>query len=117
MSTDWNVHCLDCKETHTFCDANHMDAEMATLCKHAAAIAALAPLMAESDYLEFRLGSRGEIDTTWFAKHAGHRLVPISEYGDILGQCAVHVKCVCGSRRQCTKDYGHDGDHDPEARR
>lgn len=117
MSTDWNVHCLDCKDTHTFSDANHMDHVMAALCKHATAIAALAPLLLESDYIRLEVSGYGAIDAAWFAKHLFHRLVPISEYGDIPGQCAEYVTCTCGCSRRCTRDFGHDGAHTAEARR
>jgi len=117
MSTDWNVHCLDCKSTHTFDDANHQVEAMAVLCKYASAIASLAPLVRENpNVLELRLGHYGEIDVFWFADHHTHRLIPINEYGAILGQCVEYVDCGCGSRRRCTLDHGHDGAHDPTQR-
>jgi len=120
MSTDWHVHCRDCKETFTFNDANRMSEVMASLCKHAAAIAALAPLLREQpNDLMFAVGysgNYGSIDPAWFAKHLGHRLVPISEYGDLLDQCTEYVDCVCGSRRRCTRDFEHEGDHALEPR-
>ena len=111
MSTDWNVHCLDCKETHTFDDANHMDTTMSALCKHAQAIAALAPLLLSCGTVILEVEHHGRIDAAWFAKHLGHRLVPISEYGDILGQCAEYITCSCGSVRRCTLGHGHEGEH------
>jgi hypothetical protein len=117
VSTDWNVHCLDCKSTHKFDDANHMDDVMASLCTHAAAIAALAPLLAESRHVQLVVEHHGGVDAAWFVTHLGHRLVPISEYGDILGQCAEYVVCGCGSSSRCTRAYGHDGDHNPKAAR
>lgn len=117
MSTDWNVHCLDCNETHGFDDANHMDDTMASLCKHAAAIAALAPLLAAAGAVRLEVEYHGRIDAAWFARHLGHRLVPISEYGDVLGQCAEYVACECGNTRRCKLEYGHAGEHDPKAAR
>jgi hypothetical protein len=85
MSTDWNVHCRTCTDTHSFDDANHQEELMWLLIDHASAIAALAPLM-EADrnlVVQFKAGRYGGIDTKWFANHLGHDLVPISEYGDI----------------------------------
>lgn len=117
MSTDWHVHCVDCNDTHTFDDANHMDTTMAALCKHAAAIAALAPLLAECSTVTLAVEYHGRIDAAWFAKHLGHRLVPISEYGHLMTQCAEYVDCPCGSTARCRLDHGHDGEHDPRAKR
>lgn len=117
MSTDWNVHCVDCEETHTFNDANHMDETMAALCKHAAAIAALAPLLAECRTVLLAVEGYGAIDAAWFVKHLGHRLVPISEYGYLLTQCTEYVACACGSMQRCRLDRDHNGDHDPKAKR
>jgi len=117
MSTDWHVHCLDCKDTHEFRDANWCDDDMAVLCKHAAAIAALVPLLGETRLLTVELMTMyGRIEAHWFAQHAGHRLVPINEYGDFIGQCAEYVDCACGSRRRCTLHHGHEGEHKPERR-
>jgi len=116
MSTDWHVHCLDCAETHTFDDANWRDDDMALICKHAAAIAALAPLVSESGIAVELRTAFGRIDTEWFLKHAPHKLVPISEYGAFMEQCAEYVTCACGSTRRCALNVGHDGDHDPQRR-
>lgn len=84
MSCDWNVKCVDCDSVHPFCDANHRVDLMHSLIRHAAAVAALDPLMQESTVavLELRT-SFGVVDTAWFAEHAGHRLAPVSEYGDL----------------------------------
>lgn len=121
MSTDWNVHCMDCNETHTFDDANHRDVEMAALCKHAAAIAALVPLMEDVTSrgvdLDLGLYGYGRIEPRWFAKHLGHRLVPRSEYGDFMDQCSEYIECVCGNRKRCTLTPNHDGDHSAVPRR
>lgn len=112
MSTDWNVHCVDCNSTSRFQDANHQDELMAHLCKHAAAIAGLADLQKDAGSTNVELRTYyGLVDVSWFLEHRGHRLVPISEYGDLLTQCIEYVRCVCGSMRRCTRDSGHDGEH------
>lgn len=116
MSTDWNVHCVTCNSTHGFDDANHQEALMELLCKHADAIATLAPLVASDGCVELRT-LWGRIDPAWFAEHRGHKLVPISEYGDLLTDCTEYVQCKCGSRQRCTLERGHDGDHNTEARK
>jgi hypothetical protein len=112
MSTDWNVFCLDRGDTHYFGDANHQEDVMVLLCKHATAIGALAPLLDSVDFgLEFTT-PWGRIDASWFARHATHRLAPISEYGDILDSCQERISCECGSNnRRCALDPGHAGEH------
>jgi hypothetical protein len=119
MSTDWNIKCLDCDDTHYFNDANCCDEEMAVLVKHAAAIAALRPLVSEFGRRGYTLElsfSHGRVDVDWFAAHAGHRLAPISEYGHFMDQCHEYVECVCGSMKRCTRLPGHDGPHDATPR-
>lgn len=116
MSTNWYVHCLDCQDTHRFDGANHLDEEMATLCKHADAIAAIAPLIDEAGISIDLRTSVGNINPDWFVRHKRHKLIPINEYGAVLGQCATRVDCGCGSRQRCTLNAGHDGPHDPTSR-
>jgi hypothetical protein len=112
MSTDWNIKCLDCNVEHGFDNANHQDELMWTLIKHAGAIGALAPLLAEPRAdVEFRT-YWGRLDAQWFAEHATHRLVPISEYGHLATQCQEYVTCECGSMRRCALDQAHEGAHD-----
>jgi hypothetical protein len=115
VSTDWNIRCLDCKDTFTFRDANHLTAEMWTLIKHADAIAGLAPLFCEWGSgvgLEFCLSSYGAIDPAWFAQHRGHKLEPISEYGYLDSECRGWVTCSeCSHHRNCTLERDHEGPH------
>lgn len=117
MSTDWNVHCVDCNDTLGFNDANHQDELMALLCKHGDAIAALADLMRDGRF-DVKLETYyGAIDADWFATHKGHKLVPISEYGDLLTDCAEYVTCSCEARYRCTLERGHAGEHEHKKRR
>jgi len=114
MSCDWDIRCVDCATTLHFSDANHQDELMWALIKHRDAIAALAPLLVDADV---ELSSHyGRIDPVWFLAHAGHRLVPIDEYGALATACCEYVTCSCGSRRRCTLDLGHAGDHDATKR-
>ena len=113
MSTDWNIRCVECDDVHQFSDANHQEAMMLKLIRHRDAIAALAPLFSEPhtrDDITFRL-YYGHIDPVWFAKHAGHKLVPHDEYGRDLNQCQDRVRCDAGHSHDCTLPDGHDGPH------
>jgi hypothetical protein len=119
MSCDWNAYCLDCESTLIFNDTNHMDMEVALLCKHASAIGALDPLMKaapNNGSILFSLDPGGKIDTKWFAAHASHRLVPISEYGDFVDQCWEYVQCSGGSSKRCTLTPDHEGEHSLKVR-
>jgi len=111
MSTDWHVHCLDCNDTQTFDDANHREELMALLCRHAAVISALVPLIQDigsRGCVALSLGSYGEVDPEWFAKHLGHRLVPINEYDEVLTRCPLRLERH--DFAPCVRNYGHDGD-------
>lgn len=107
MSTYWDVYCVNCKVEHGFDGANHAELEMAEICKHADAIAALSAFNLEIDLH----CTYGRIKPWWFAEHLGHKLVPRNEYGEFLGQCPETVKCVCGSRKRCTLPNEHGGEH------
>lgn len=96
MSTDWNIHCVDCNSTHMFSDANHQEDLMRVLIRHRDAIASIAPLLAESRS-DIEFGTHwGSIDASWFAEHKGHKLQPINEYGRLDDQCRESVPCECG---------------------
>lgn len=83
MSCDWDILCRTCDSRHGFSDANHCDDVMRHLIRHREAIAALAPLLRDApESVEFKL-YYGSIDAAWFAKHTGHDLVPIDEYGGV----------------------------------
>lgn len=112
MSCDWHIHCVTCKSTHRFDDANHRDEMMLDIIKHAAAIAGLAglPEIAKHD-IKLTTTYYGDIDPTWFRDHLGHDLRPIDEYGGLATQCHEYVACTCGTSRRCVLDRGHDGAH------
>ncbi len=105
MSRDFHVYCRSCDSEHPFNDANHADRLMAHLIKHAAAIAALVPLVDECpEMLTFRI-YYGHIEPNWFAEHLGHELVVRDEYGEILEpehcrespswRCQGSPSCLC----------------------
>jgi hypothetical protein len=111
MSTDWNVHCLDCNDTYRFDEPNHMLDLMRSLVKHAPAIAALAPLMAECGDGVRMETYYGRIDPSWFAAHAGHHLVPKDQYGRCDDECGEYIACsACGARHRCRLLPKHTGD-------
>lgn len=111
MSTDWHIHCVDCKATHHFDDANHREPLMLALCRHAEAIATLADLFADTDAFDVELRTmNGRIDPTWFREHLGHQLLPIDEYGTLIGQCWKYVDCGhCRQRQHCGLPRDHEG--------
>jgi hypothetical protein len=116
MSCDWNIRCLDCKDTHRFDDANHRDDLMSVLIKHAGAIADLAPLLREANAITdiaIRT-SYGSVDVKWFVTHRGHRMMPVDEYGALLDQCPEYIRCECGSNQRCQLKISHDGGHSPK---
>lgn len=113
MSRYWHLHCVDCKVTHIFDSANHMDEEILQLIKHSEAIAALDDLMRAPRCadVELRFGPYGQIDTAWFREHLGHQMLPIDEYGEVLGQekCWEYSTCSDGHQHRCTLLRGHEG--------
>jgi hypothetical protein len=76
MSTDWRLFCKDCLDTEKlYCSYSpvHLE-EVREILKYAS-------VFARSD--------RGpRIPWDWFARHQGHTLRPISEYGEVDGACA-----------------------------
>lgn len=86
MSCDWNVHCVDCKDTHHFNDANHLQDLMLHLIAHRHLLEVVAPLFEDVPcpaLIEIHT-SWGYIDASWFLAHRGHHLVARSEYGDVI---------------------------------
>lgn len=83
MSCDWDVYCKTCDDAQGIPNANHREDLMWVLVKHAAAIAGLAALLDDDPWctIELRFGEYQSIDPRWFAKHLGHELVAIDEYG------------------------------------
>jgi hypothetical protein len=111
MSCDWNIFCLDCEETERFNDANHQVDLMRDIIKAAPGIAALAPYWKYLKNHDVELNTHyGHINVEFFAKHATHRLVPRSEYGEIDGTCAKDVRCPCKRNHYCVLPKEHAGD-------
>lgn len=110
MSLHWSLRCVDCGSSHDFGDTNHRQRLMQDLCGHAHAIGACAALgRAIEPFAELRVdaGSSLRLDVAWFERHAAHRLVPVDEYGRLLGECrtwGVHDAT-------CRLPDGHAGDH------
>lgn len=124
MSTDWDVYCRTCNEEYGFGDANRRDAEMRALAKHAAAIAAIgrildevgqeSPVLAGALRLHTSCIVYGDppLNTSWFAKHAGHDLVARNEYGRCDDECGEWFDCAgCRHRAACSLPKGHAGEH------
>ena len=107
MSCDYFVWCRDCAERHEFNDANHRIDLMHALIRNRDAIAALVPLRSEVGEITLQT-YYGHIDVYWFAKHAGHELAVIDEYGKIDGSCGEFFLCPSSDHRHsCRLDKGH----------
>ena len=107
MSTSWDVRCIDCGEdagVHASREPIRLY-EIQSILQDAHKIALLRGV--DSD-LTLRLIDV-VIPIEFFTKHAGHKLRPVSEYGEVDGTCAKDFTCGhCGSRLgQCDKDIGH----------
>jgi hypothetical protein len=107
MSTDYGFKCINCDE-YKIIDNFRSPALLRTIVDNAHVI-----------HLVHDLGVRVGIefyDTeeafTFLFKHKdrGHRVEPVDEYGRLVGQCYMHVKCVCcGAERPCLLRAKHDG--------
>jgi hypothetical protein len=116
VSTDWDVWCADCHEEVTALQDNRSVALCRTLILAAPALAILGqseawPALRKED---FELSCfRGRVDPSAFAKHAGHHLVTMSEYGEIDGRCSRHVRVYWTEQdwdfAYCMADPGHSG--------
>lgn len=101
-----------------FNDANRREKLMALLIRYKHEIAALAPLLRHADgwSINFNAGQyEGPIDATWFAKHANHNLVPMSEYGEVLTVACeackketprISIICFQGNHRYLCEECG-----------
>ncbi len=96
---------MDCEDSAPISDANHADRAMLDIIANRDAIAALAPVGAEVKILGYW------ISPEWFAKHAGHRLIPRDEYGRCLDECGKDMRCgACPATYRCRLPEKHDGD-------
>lgn len=115
MSCSYHIKCLDCDDELRFDNTNHKDDEMRVLIANAGLVADLAPVVRALGGwpAALTLGQNyGEIDTEWFAKHRGHRMQPIDEYGQLDDQCHERVQCAsCVSQYPCWLKVGHVGAH------
>ena len=110
---------MDCDKEHGFDNANHRDGEMADLCANGPKIKQLIILMRSIPSLQYRLTPENfqdyqSLDLDFWVEHGEHKLVPRSEYGDLLGRCSQRIccsKCGCGWHQRCALLPGHEGDH------
>jgi hypothetical protein len=118
VSTYWFVNCETCHEKCGDLWGNHQS-EGAARIVAAAPKLALVPGLRVNTYVSFGFcddhGEPGSyVDTDWFVKHAGHKIVAKSQYGEIDGTCAERADCpTCGNRGYCKLDRGHENDHVP----
>lgn len=111
MSCAWDVKCLTCN-VKAGMDVNHGVDIMRLLITNAKTIAAIDDLSTAAGKIGWfvELGSPGfSIPVQWFREHHAHRLAPVSEYGDLDGECSEKVQCPhCGSWMKCVLERDHD---------
>lgn len=83
MSTTWDVYCHQCKAYHGCYDVRD-PALMLAIIRDRNALAALAPASKSLPNFELRIGYNYMVDPCFFLEHAGHRLVALSEYGEVI---------------------------------
>lgn len=109
MSCDWDVRCIDCNECAGIDNANHEEGLMRVLIARSNSLADLATI--ENDegiyLLELRINSY-YVDLGFFAKHRGHHLRPVDEYGLFDTPCPATFHCaVCNTDFKC-EEREHD---------
>jgi hypothetical protein len=109
VSTDWTIFCLDCQQNLTCLSPSISKKDLAALIRHAGALAALAPLFAEAEWLEMKDCSQ-YVDPKDFVKHGGHRLTLRDEYGRFDDSCGAQFQCCpqCDYRHTCNLPKGHE---------
>lgn len=105
MSTYWDVRCLDCNEESGL-HLNHGDDACRALIKVRDGLAGLAEFDHWSELNVSVSGEIGHVDPSFYKKHAGHVLAPVSEYGQIGGDCEKYEQHVRG---YCRELKDHDG--------
>jgi hypothetical protein len=112
MSTYWDVVCLDCDKKSGL-HLNHGVDACRELVRGRDGLAALAAFNICDIELHVP-GERGWIEAQFYKDHAGHVIAPVSEYGDIDGDCnelrMIGPHSTDGAR--CRSAEGHKGDHD-----
>ncbi len=118
MSNHWDLRCLDC-DVDAGLSWNHGERQLNELVPLLAAIAAAKPAMdlldcevVNSTYLDF--SGAPSCVAAFAAHHAGHRVVPVDEYGALSGECGRSYQCgCCGLRPKCHLPPDHAGPHRP----
>lgn len=116
MSCDWDVCCVDCNVESGISDANHQMELMRDLIANRSALEALAELNGPSVYdVELKI-SFSYIPLKFWSEHKGHKLRPISEYGQHDLPCGKKLFCrLCEKEISCSelehprnpKQHGH----------
>lgn len=116
MSCYWHLHCETCKETLDLEGLNRQPYVVRDIIKIAPALVAAGKIRPRTLDLAVvaRCGTVA-VDLNWLVHHEGHKLVPISEYGQIDGECGAIFPCPhCESRIACRLPPWHDGPHSRE---
>ena len=114
MSTNYDVVCLDCQDKHGF-DRDELLRQVRNLVVHAPTLAdmghtfkaiegmGLVPKLSLDDYGD------DPVNLEWFAKHKGHRLAVVDEYGRLDGDCGEYFRCAgCDRTVACVLPKDHE---------
>ena|SRR5271166_3770862 len=110
MSTDWDVHCLDCDDSLEFDGTK--SSVLALICD-APALAELHESFKKLHDIDMEVNTYGrQFALSWFAQHGKHRLIAKDEYGHLDDECGVSFQCEHGEARStCRRARGHEGGH------
>lgn len=117
MSCYYEVYCLDC-EVQGSIYGGGTDPYLETIqaiILDAPKLVAVAVVSAGCSNIrvsyEAQFQGEWRIDLAWFRIHGNHRLAPISEYGEIIGQCGKEIVCPHCQQRPyppyCKRERGH----------
>lgn len=108
MGTSYDIRCIDCSEDAGVC-ANHDPVRAWELEPFLACAQQLATMVPYEDSLEIKTSEDTRISLKWLAKHSGHRLRLVSEYGEVQDTCRKRYWC-----EHCKSALGYcelDADH------
>jgi hypothetical protein len=110
MSTDWDVHCLDCDDSLGLDGTKN---SVLVLIGDAPSLVELYETISSLPDLDIETRVYGrQIALSWFGKHGKHRLIAKDEYGHLDDECGARFKCGhCDVDSYCKRARGHGGEH------
>lgn len=114
MSNYWNLACRTCDENHDL-SWNNAGEQIQSLIALLPELVKVEPVMRILDENHWRFEVQFPFDLAWFAaKHQGHDLIAVDEYGRYFDACGQYFLCpCCGHATHCKLPLAHEGDHAP----